>query len=257
MGKPIFSRLALFCLIILTGCEGLDFLGRKSATATVPESPFGNNQATAASPARPASTQAPAAVAVAARVDALGRRVLAANPQIAAKPLFNTIGTPQPALFHKGTSDIYITEGLVKQCATEGQLAALLCHELGAMVSEREALAGPVKGADPGPPVEVRVGTDSGGAFGPADQTRLAELGKYEREHSRPTGPVKLPPDANVLARTYLIRAKFPPNELDAVAALLTAASRDSALEKQLRTPPLPNAALPATNDHLPAPRNY
>ncbi|HMC66561.1 MAG TPA: M48 family metalloprotease, partial [Gemmataceae bacterium] len=176
MGKPIFSQLALFCLIILTGCEGLDFLGRKSTTATVPESPFGN-QATAASPVRPSFTQAPAAVAVAARVDALGRQILAANSEIGAKPLFNTIGAPHPTLFHKGTSDIYITEGLVKQCATEGQLAALLCHELGAMISEREALAGPFKSADPGPPVEVRVGTDSGGAFGPADQTRLAELG--------------------------------------------------------------------------------
>src|SRR5262249_39695897 len=76
-----------------------------------------------------------------ARVDAGGRQLLAANPQVGAKPLFHTIGAPQPEVFHRGTSDVWVTEGLVRQCATDGQLAALLCLELGKMVAEREAAA--------------------------------------------------------------------------------------------------------------------
>ena len=40
-------------------------------------------------------------------------------------------------------ADVVITEGLVRQCTSDGQLAAVLCTELGRLVSEREALAPP------------------------------------------------------------------------------------------------------------------
>src|SRR5436853_370952 len=53
---------------------------------------------------------APASTEAAGRVDAIGRRILAANPQAGARPMFRTIGAPQPELFHRGTSDVYVTE---------------------------------------------------------------------------------------------------------------------------------------------------
>src|SRR5260370_28466581 len=111
---------------------------------------------------RPATTES------AARVDLLGRRILAANPQIGMKPQFLVIGSPEPEIFHKKTGELFITEGLVKQCKTEGELAALLSHELGKMVSEREALAGPqARTPERLPPLEMRVGNDNPGSSMP------------------------------------------------------------------------------------------
>src|SRR3954451_23584672 len=48
------------------------------------------------------------------RVHSLGTRILADNPQIAAKPLFRTIGSPEPEIFHQGMSTVVITQGLVE-----------------------------------------------------------------------------------------------------------------------------------------------
>src|SRR5437867_4663009 len=136
MSRVWLSASVPFLVAVVVGCEGLGWLGRDSGTTLVADSPFGAPVASAPQ-SRPAFSPGPVSTAAAARVDTLGRQILVANPQIGAKPLFSTIGTPQPALFHKGTAEILITEGLVKQCASDGQLAALLCHELGEMVSER------------------------------------------------------------------------------------------------------------------------
>src|SRR5713226_8842908 len=51
------------------------------------------------------------------RVDSLGNRILADNPQIGAKPLFHTIGAPEPEVFHQGTSTIVITQKMVEMCS--------------------------------------------------------------------------------------------------------------------------------------------
>src|SRR5262245_26600377 len=96
---------------------------------------------------------APASTDAAARVDTMGRRILAANPAIGAKPLFTTIGAPQSEVFHRGMSDIVVTEGLVRQC-NDDQLAAVLSLELAKMVREREAAApAQVRTRDPLPPI--------------------------------------------------------------------------------------------------------
>ena len=80
----------------------------------------------------------PASTDTAARVDTMGRRILAANPGIGGKPMFTTIGAPQSEVFHRGMTDVFVTEGLVREC-TDEQLAAVLCLELAKMVREREA----------------------------------------------------------------------------------------------------------------------
>jgi hypothetical protein len=77
-----------------------------------------------------------ASVEVAARVDALGRELLAGTPLGVPEIAFQTIGSKDPELFHQDIHTLYITEGLVKQCKTDDQLAAVLANELGRMTAE-------------------------------------------------------------------------------------------------------------------------
>lgn len=203
-------------------------------TALVPDRPL------AAPPAPPLvqTNFAPATTEVAARVDGLGRHLLAANrEQLGVRPLFRTVGAPQPEIFHRNTAEIYVSEGLVKQCKSDAQLAALLCLELGKMVAEREALAGPrARQTNQEPPPNVPVGNDNGGFFGPPDLTRQAELAKYKPPARREPPPT--PPDPEVLARNYLQKAGFAPAELDGALPLLKVGNGSATLEKQLLVPP-------------------
>src|SRR5262245_32477987 len=181
-------------------------------------------------------SHAPGSQEEAMRVSLVGQKLLLANKETGLRPVFHTIGVPNAEIFHKGTGELFITEGLTKQCKTEPQLAAVLAFEMGRMVSERELLAGPgTRRPERLPPQEIRVGTDAGGTFGPADATRLAELSKFEKMGGRPNALVAPPPpDANVLARAYLARAGYGEKELDTVEPILKAARANVALEKQL-----------------------
>jgi hypothetical protein len=229
MGRARWALVWPF-LGLATGC-----LTSEAPTTLVAANPFG------APPPSPPATRAsfaPAPLEPAARVDSLGRKLLAANPQLGVRPLFRTIGAPQPEIFHVGTSEIDLTVGLVNQCATEGQLAAVLCHQLGKMIAERETLAGP-QARDPErpPPMEVRVGNDNAGSFGPADQTHLAELAKFDRERRRSANQPSPPPNPQTLARTYLTKAGYTAGELDAAAPALQAAAENHTFAKQLFQP--------------------
>lgn len=227
-------RLARTCglgLVVVAGCL-------ENQPDTVPNGP-----APAGWSARPVSGPVGSTEA-AARVDGLGRQILAANPQVGARPLFHTIGAPQPEIFHRGTADVWITEGLVRRCTSDGQLAALLCLELGKMVAEREAATpASVRNATRLPPIDV-----SGGRIGaaePADMTRMAELARYDKERQRERHPA-LPPDPKVLARTYLVASGYRASDLDAAAPLLRAAEQEGGLERQITSPPEAPATGPA-----------
>lgn len=256
MSRPILPGLLL--LFLTVGCTD-----PASKTLLVPEQPLGNSvpppQRQAAYGTNAAVEQASrvdtairqkngmpplqATLEVAARVDSMGRRILATNPQIGMQPQFLAIGAAGLEIFHPDLSKVVITEGLVKQCTSDGQLAALLCVELGKMVSEREALAGPKTHApEREPPMEVRVGSDNAFSAGAADQTYLAERWKFDRDRDRPRKTTAspspaLPPDPQGLANQYLTKTGFPPADLDAVAPLLKAASQNSAFEKQMNPP--------------------
>src|SRR5205807_9621454 len=116
MLRPILLIVPVF-LLVATGC-----LPREANTTLVPSNPFGGMP-----PPRIAHTPlAPASLQAAGRVDSLGRKIVAANPQTGIPPLFRTIGAMQPEIFHQGTSEVDITEGLVNQCSGDGQLAAVL-----------------------------------------------------------------------------------------------------------------------------------
>jgi hypothetical protein len=221
------------CVLAVAGCFSFDeprqesFFQRAEPTKSLPN-------------LSPGSTEA------AARVDTVGRGILAANPQIGAKPLFRTIGAPRPEIFHRGTDDVYVTEGLVKLCETDGQLAAVLCAELAKMVAEREAAApASVRRPERLPPMNVPVASD--GFAGAPDQTRLRELADYEKQKRQQARQEKLPPpDPQTLAkdylRTYLLRAGYSPQDIDRAAPVLHAAAANYVFEQQM------NAALPGVS---------
>src|SRR5438105_4730924 len=106
---------------VLAGCLPLELIdpSAEAGSALVPSSPFGNPPVTSTPVAK--VSYAPAAKELALRVDRVGREVLASNPNIGLKPLFATIGAPQPEIFHQGTSMVHVTEGLVKQCPGDAQ----------------------------------------------------------------------------------------------------------------------------------------
>lgn len=217
-------------LLAVAGC-----LPDESSTQLVPSNPF-HSSPIVQTPRQ--VSPSPASAEAATRVGMVGQKVVTANPQLGLRPLFRTIGAPHAEVFHLGTTQVCITEGLVKQCTTEGQLAAVLCMELGKMVAEREALAGPqARAPERQPPIEMRVGTDSAGAFGSPDGTRLAELGKYEREGGRPGALPPAPPEPAALARTYLMKAGYNAADLDAASPLIESVPGNNSLQKQLSAP--------------------
>jgi hypothetical protein len=169
-------------------------------------------------------------------------QVRTANPQLGLRPGYVVIGAPWEEVFHVGDNAVFITEGLVRQCRTDEQLAAVLCHELAKMAAERDALAGPA--ADRGPPIDVPVGRDAGGAFGASDGVRAAELARYE---SRKRGGVAAP-DADARARALLEKAGGSAADLEAVAPLLRAADEHMTFEKQFSATRLAPPPRPATS---------
>jgi hypothetical protein len=172
---------------------------------------------------------------VAKRVLFVGQQVVQANPEMGLRPLFATIGgAAQPEIFHRGRTEIIVTEGLVKECVSDGQLAAVLCRELGKMVAERELLTLPAtRQPERTPPQDVPVGNDAGGVWGSADGVRRAELARFERER-HPQDVTVPPPAPEVLARGYLKKAGYTLDDLDAAAPVLRRCDANGAWQKQL-----------------------
>ncbi len=85
--------------------------------------------------------------------------------------------------------------------------------------------------------MDVRVGHDGDSAYGAADQTRMAELGKFEQTHRRQAASAASPPDPVYLGRLYLTRAGFNDADYTAVVPLLQTTSNGGKLEQQLTSP--------------------
>ena len=82
--------------------------------------------------------------------------------------------------------------------------------------------------------MDVPVGADSGGAFGPPDGTRAMELAVYERKRRKAAEAAATPPDPDALALAILQKAGGNPADLEAAAPLLRAADEHMAFEKQM-----------------------
>ncbi len=171
------------------------------------------------------------------RVFTVGQKILAGNPELPQRLIFRAVGHPQPEIFHQGNSAIVVTQKLVEMCPSEGELAAVLCVELGRMVAEREALA-PLEARRPTPrsPIDHVQFRATAGLANP-DEFRLREQAHYEAEQRRQLGDFVLP-DPMQLARNYLQRAGYPVEELDRIKPVLRAAGENSTLEQQMRSVP-------------------
>jgi hypothetical protein len=233
--REVVMRTPLLAVVLVLGTEGC-FTDPK--TTVIQPGLYGR-------PVMTQTSQAPQAAAtkeVALRVATLGQKIVADNPQIGLRPVFNCIGVPQPTVFHRLNKDqceIFISEGLVKQCQTDGQLAAVLCQELGKVGSERTALAtAALRLPERDPPMDLHIGSEIGGSFGPSDGTNRAELARLDDMRKKRSLPPSPPPAPEVLARAYLTRAGFAADDLQAVAPLLRAAEGNTAFEKQMNARP-------------------
>jgi hypothetical protein len=217
-------------LIAVAGCLPLQ-LADEPKTATVSSNPFGLQ-----APHRSVKVAyQPADEAMATRVDGIARKLLAENPQIGLRStLFATIGgSPQPEIFHTGPHMVYVTDGLVRRCSSDAELAAALALELGKIVSEREAGASPdMRSPDRLPPMQVPVGKS--GQFTSPDLIHEVELAKFEVERPRTRRPLPRP-DPQQLARGYLEKAGYQSSDLDSAQPLLRAAQNNITLERQFK----------------------
>ncbi|MFO0865751.1 MAG: hypothetical protein U0744_14055 [Gemmataceae bacterium] len=236
---------ASLCLAA-AGCVPTEFL-KDPETAQVSGNHFGL-QAPSGNVTRASYTPS-TNEALATRVDAAGRKVLNANPQIGQKTvLFATIGNPQPEVFHVmrkqapgvgETPMVFITEGLANLCKNENELAAVLAFELGRMVAKQA------------PTTEKQISMPLRAEIGGAATSRVtddplyaAQLAKVDvaRKQAAAAPPR---PDPQELARVYLENAGFGKNDIDTVQPYLQMADRNCAMERQLKGMVAPNQWTP------------
>jgi predicted Zn-dependent protease len=175
----------------------------------------------------------PANTEIAQRVENMGHRIIAQNTFVGIEPLFTTIGVPESVLFHRGPEQLFISEGLVKLCKSDAELAAILCSELGQMVAEKKAVRNAGVDRDSFPDASLPGGSQAmTGGGTPVDAGRQAEIAFNERR-PKPAPSVD-PVDAAKQARTLLSSAGFDPATLDQVQPLLRQSDRGAILRKQM-----------------------
>ena len=170
------------------------------------------------------------------RVVQVGGQILASNPKLGFKPAFTTIGAPWEEIFHRGDKAVFITEGLVRACLTDGQLAAVLCHELGKIAAQRQELAATALPPGRGPSMDTPVGNDYAGVFGPPDGTRAMELAVYDQKRRKAALAAATPADPDALGRAILEKAGGTSADAEAAAPLLRRADEHITFEKQMST---------------------
>ncbi len=176
-------------------------------------------------PPEPANTE------VALRVDRLGRDLLAATPLGLPEIDFQTVGSSELEICHRDSQVLFITEGLVKECKSDEELAGVLAIEMGRMTAEyrrdaRRQLFEPIPTNAGAPKLDGQTN------FDPSQDIYNARL---ERERNKPKDRKKWPTmDAEAIAREILHNAGHEERLLEDVAPLLKRAARNTALSKQL-----------------------
>ncbi len=183
---------------------------------------------------------AEASLASAARVDQVGRELLAANPFLGIEPTFHTVGLPEPAILHPDLAGVIVSEGLVARCKTDAELAAVLASELGQMSAEKRLLER-VRGAEPpvGPPTASGGNLTAGGID--SDQSRLAELAIFEKKQQQKRASAgSIATDGRGMAIDILRASGHSEKDLEGVAQLLSEAARNRSLVGGLTRKPDP-----------------
>ena len=176
-----------------------------------------------------------ASQAAAARVDQVGRDLLAATPFLGLDPTFYTDARAVPLLGHPDFKGVIISEGLVNKCKSDAELAALLATEVARMAAEKRA----ADRSRPDPPRDVPAGaTSRPGSIG-SDELPLTETGIYLRTpHPAPGGPPAADTGPVPTAADLLRAAGFADKDLDAVAPLLKEAAGNRKLAAGLGPKP-------------------
>ena len=169
-------------------------------------------------------------LAVAERVETVGRKIITQNTFTGIEPLFETVGIPEQVLFHRGSAELIVSEGTVKQCKSDGELAAVLCTELAQMMAEKKSARRVGSERDSFP--EVSVPTSSGLAGGtPDDPARAAERAFLEKQRRQANGETS---DPAKLARDLMSGAGYDPAELERIAPIVKQSSRGLAIQRQM-----------------------
>lgn len=177
-----------------------------------------------------------ASVEHARRVDELAKRILDQNTFTGIEPVVRVIGVPESVLFHRGVNELFISEGLVKKCKTEAELAGVLCTELGKMMAQKRSAVAVGRTPDPIPEIALPGGRSD------ASQVRDAELALQKRRDNQKraesqTGEAQL-------AKDLLKGAGFDPAAFEQVQGMVKQSDRGDAIRKQLSG----TAASPAWN---------
>ena len=167
----------------------------------------------------------PASFQAAQRVETLGQRIVEQNTFTGLDPLFHTLGVAEPVLFHRGPDELFISEGLVRRCKTDAQLAAVLCGELGRMMAERRSAKA--------------VGVDLQSVPDRPSPDALA-AGEVASSASAARDLTPEPPDGAAalrFARDLHRGAGFGPAEMDKAGALLAGVKREAGIGRQVAGP--------------------
>jgi hypothetical protein len=170
-------------------------------------------------------------LALAERVETIGRKIIAQNTFTGIEPLFHTVGVPEAVLFHRGAEELIISEGLVKQCRNDSELAAVLSSELAQMMNEKKTARR--VGADRDSFPDVGVPTGSGLAGGsPIDPAREAERAFLEKQRRQSTN--RETPDPGAVAGDLMRGAGYDPADNDRMANVVKQSDRGLAIKKQM-----------------------
>jgi hypothetical protein len=177
----------------------------------------------------------PASMKAAARVEENGRKILAQNMFNGLDPelKFMTTGVKESVLFHLGSDQLYISEGLAEKCATEAELSAVLCSELGLMIAEQRSAKAVGRDVDPIPDPTTGTGPLFPGGTA-VDAGQMANLAYHEKKYPRGAASRPDQADAANIARDLLKGAGYSPAELDRVESLLKQSKRGAELQKQM-----------------------
>ena len=196
--------------VATTGCFSLFKTGSPVVSGKVVETP----------------TLTPAAADAADRVSAVGADLLAATPLGIPEVDFFAVGSPDPELFHQSANIVYISDGLVKRCRTDGELAAVLATEVGRLTAEFRRAARK-ESPDPIPAAAESSRSNS-------DPARDLYLAQFEKDGINPVRKRLWPTvDANEIAADLLRNAGHDPKLLVEVAPLVREASAGGKASKQ------------------------
>lgn len=173
-----------------------------------------------------------ASVDAAARVDRVGRELLAHNPFLGVEPSFQTYGRKEPEIFHPDPHGVFITEGLVARCKTDAELAAVLATELGKMSAERRT-ADRMRVPDP-----LRTPGDSGGTMMAggvsSDQNQLGMQALIDQKARQNRGRPGADENPHALAEQILTSSGIDAKALTEVAPTLREAGRNHYMASHL-----------------------